>query len=170
MTYALIWLSGGIIEQVTFFESKLQAIKTLAEFVKGMDLHDDDAAAFGPKGLVAEAKNFLDENNEFIDASQAIDELASEEEEPDPIYLIGNPVHWLGFMVASPDDPLGYGSPVEAISDLGQIRKEAGNHLKLYRVVPVEKPIITQAELEQYNTENEVEDFAFPLVEEYLTG
>ena len=60
MTYALIWLSGGIIEQVTFFESKLQAVKTLADFVKGMDLHDDDAAVFGPEGLVANAKDLLE--------------------------------------------------------------------------------------------------------------
>ena len=75
MTYALIWLSGGIIEQVTFFESKLQALKTLADFVKGMDLHDDDAAVFGPEGLVANAKNFLDENNEAIDGKELINEL-----------------------------------------------------------------------------------------------
>ncbi len=148
MTYALIWLSGGIIEQVTFFESKLQAINTLSEFVNGMDLHDDDAAIFGPKGLVAEAKNFLDENNEFIDGSKAINELASDEEEPKPIYLIGNPVHWLGFVVASSDEPLGFKNPVEAVSELGQMRKEAGSHLKLYRVVPVEKPIVTRTELE----------------------
>ena len=170
MTYALIWLSGGIIEQVTFFGSKLQAIKTLAEFVKGMDPHNDDAAVFGPKGLVAEAKNFLDENNEAIDGSEAINELVSAEEGPNPIYLIGNPVHWLGFVVVSSGDLLGFKNPVEAVSELGQMRKEAGNHLKLYRVVPVEKPIVTRTEPEQYNTENEVEDFAFPLVEEYLTG
>ena len=72
MTYVMIWLSGGIIEQVTFFDSKLQALKTLADFVKGMDLHDDDAAVFGPEGLVANAKDFLDENNEFIEDSDLI--------------------------------------------------------------------------------------------------
>ena len=165
MTYALIWLSGGIIEQVTFFNSQLQALKTLAEFVRDMDLHDDDAAVFGPKGLVANAKDFLDEENQFIENHELVNEMASGKEEPKTIYLIGNPAHRLGFMVTSPDDPLGYKNPVDAVSELGQMRKSAGNHLKLYRVVPVENPIVTRAELEQYNAENEVEDFVFQLVE-----
>jgi len=168
MTHALIWLAGGIIEQVTFFDSELKALKTLAEFVKGMDLHDDDAAVFGPEGLVANARNFLDENNEVIDGSKVINELVSVKEKSNPIYLIGNPVHWLGFMVASSDDPLGYEDPAEAVSELGQMRNSAGNHLKLYLAVPVEKPVVSRTELEQYNAENEIEDFVFPLVEEYV--
>ena len=170
MTHVLIWLSGGVIEQVTFFESKLQAVETLADFVKGMDLHDDDAAVFGPEGLIANARNFLDENNEFIEDHGLINELVSGKKDPNCIYLIGNPVHRMGFMVSSPDDPLGFENPVEAVSELGQMRRDAGNHLKLYRVIPVEGPIITRAKLEQYNAENEVEDFAFPLVEEYVMG
>ena len=168
MTYVMIWLSGGIIEQVTFFDNKLQALKTLAEFVKNMDLHDDDAAVFGPEGQIANAKDFLDENNEFIEDSDLIKEMESCKDNPNSIYIIGNPAHWLGFMVVSSDDPLGYKNPVEAVSELGQMRKSAGKHLKLYQVVPVEGPIITRAELEQYNAENENEDFVFPLVEEYL--
>ena len=136
----MIWLSGGIIEQVTFFDSKLQALKTLADFVKGMDLHDDDAAVFGPEGLVANAKDFLDENNEFIQNHDLINKLESGEEKPNSIYLIGNPVHWLGFMVVSSDDPLGYENPIEAVSELGQMRKSAGNHLKLYQVSQWKNP------------------------------
>ena len=146
MTHVMIWLSGGIIEKVTFFDSKLQALKTLADFVKGMDLHDDDAAVFGPEGLVANAKDFLDENNEFIQNHDLINKLESGEETPNSIYIIGNPAHWLGFMVVSSDDPLGYENPVEAVSELGQMRKNAGKHLKLYQVVPVEGPIITKAQ------------------------
>jgi len=168
MTHVMIWLSGGIIEQVTFFDNKLQALKTLADFLKGMDLHDDDAAVFSQEGLVANAKDFLDENNEFIQDHDLISKLESGEEKPDSIYIIGNPVHWLGFMVVSSDDPLGFENPIEALSELGQMRKSAGNHLKLYRVVPVENPVTTRAELEQYNAENEIEDFVFSLVEEYL--
>lgn len=168
MTYVMIWLSGGIIEQVTFFDDKSQALKTLAEFVRNMDLHDDDAAVFGPEGLVANAKDFLDENNEFIEDSDLIKEMEFRKENPNTIYIIGNPVHWLGFMVVSSDDPLGFESPIEAVSELGQMRKSAGNHLKLYSVVPVEGPIITKAELEQYNAENEIEDFTFSLVDEYV--
>lgn len=169
MMYVLIWLAGGIIEKVTFLDSKLQAVETLAEFVKGMDLHDDDAAVFGPEGLVANAKEFLDENNEFIEDHGLINELVSGKEDPNCIYLIGNPVHRLGFMVASPDDPLGFENPAEAVSELAQMRSSAGSHLKLYRVVPVENPIVTRAEIERYNAENEIEDFVFQLVEEYIT-
>jgi len=169
MTHVLIWLSGGIIEQVTFFDSELQAVKTLAEFVKGMDIHDDDAAVFGPKGLVANAKDFLDEDNEFIENHELLNEAIAANKNPECIYLIGNPVHPLGFMVASPDDPLGFKDPAEAVSELGQMRNSAGDHLKLYRVVPVEDPVVTRAEIERYNAENEVEDFAFQLVEEYIT-
>ena len=170
MTYALIWLSGGIIEQVTFFNSQLQALKTLAEFVRDMDLHDDDAAVFGPKGLVANAKDFLDEENQFIENHELVNEMASGKEEPKTIYLIGNPDHPLGFMVASPDDPLGYENPAEAVSELCQMRNSVGNHLKLYRIVPVDEPIVSRTELERYNAENENEDFVFSLVEEYVAG
>jgi len=48
------------------------------------------------------------------------------------------------------------------------MRKDAGSHLKLYRVVPVEGSIVTRAEIEQFNVENEIEDFVFSLVEEYM--
>jgi hypothetical protein len=170
MTHVIIWLSGGIIEQVTFFDSKLQALKTLADFVKNMDLHDDEAAVFSPEGLVANARNFLDENNEFIQNHGLINNLEPDEEKPNSIYIIGNPVHWLGFMVVSSDDPLGYENPIEAVSELGQMRKSAGSHLKLYQVIPLEKPIVTRTDLEQYNAENEIEDFVFSLVEEYVTN
>ena len=170
MTHVLIWLAGGIIEEVTFFDSELKALKALAEFVKGMDLHDDDAAVFGPKGLVANAKDFLDEDNEFIENHELLNEGIAANENPECIYLIGNPVHHLGFMVASPDDPLGFKNPAEAVSELGQMRGSAGDHLKLYRVVPVENPVVTRSELEQYNAENEIEDSGFALVIEYVTG
>ena len=135
-----------------------------------MNPEEDDAAVFNREGLVANAKDFLDETNQFIENSNLANELVSDEENRNPIYLIGNPVHRLGFMVASPDDPLGFENPAEAVSELGQMRKEAGSHLKLYRVEPVEEPIATRKNIEQYNTENEVEDFVFPLVEEYVIG
>ena len=168
MKHVLVTVTGGIIERVTFFDSKSLALRVLAHFVKRMNPEEDDAAVFGPEGLVANAKDFLDENNEFIQNHDLINKLESDEEEPTSIYIIGNPVHWLGFMVVSSDDPLGYENPIEAVSELGQMRKSAGNHLKLYRAVPVEGPIITKAELEHYNAENEIEDFTFSLVDEYV--
>ena len=170
MTHVLITVSGGIIDQVTFFDCRPKALKALASFVKEMNLEEEDAAVFDPKGLVANAKNFLDETNQFIENSNLDYGSVSDKENSSCIYLIGNPVHRLGFMVASPDDPLGFENPAEAVSELGQMRKDSGSHLKLYRVEPVEEPIATRTNLEQYNAENEVEDFAFPLVEEYVTG
>jgi hypothetical protein len=169
MTYVLVTVSAGIIDQVAFFDSVQQAIRALADFVKGMNSMDDnDAAVFGLEGLVANAKNFLDENDQFIGNSELINELVSNEEKSNPVYIIGNPVHWLGFMVVSSDDPIGYEDPVEAVSELGQMRKDAGNHLKLYQVIPVERPVIKKVDLERYIAENEIEDFEFPLVEEYV--
>ena len=169
MTYVMVTVSGGIIDQVAFFDSLQQAIRALADFVNGINpLDDNDAAVFGPEGLVANAKNFLDENDQFTENRRLINELVSNEEKSNPVYIIGNPVHWLGFMVVSSDDPLGYEDPVEAVSELGQMRKDAGNHLKLYQVIPVERPVIKKVELERYIVENEIEDFEFPLVEEYV--
>lgn len=169
MRHVLVTVTGGIIERVSFFDNKTLALTVLAHFVKRMNPEEDDAAVFNERGLVANAKNFLDETDQFIEGSTLVDECVSDNGGSDSIYLIGNPVHRLGFMVASPDDPLGLKDPAEAVSELGQMRNEVGNHLKLYRVIPVEEPIVTRAELEQYNAENDVEDFALLLVEEYVS-
>ena len=168
MSYVLVTVSRGIIDRVSFLDNALTAVKALADFVKGMNAQDDDAAVFGPKGLVASAKTFLDEDDEFIQNDQVVKEISEEEEKP--IYIIGNPEHYLGFMVASPDDPLGFEDPAEAVSELGQMRTSAGRHLKLYRVTPVEGPVVARTDLERCNEEADVEDFDFTLVEEYLTS
>ena len=170
MTHILVTVTGGIIERVTFFDSKSLALRVLASFVKRMNPEEDDAAVFNREGLVVNAKDFLNEANQFIENSNLANDLVSDEEIQNPIYIIGNPVHRLGFMVASPDDPLGFEDPAEAVSELGQMRRQAGSHLKLYQVEAVEEPITTRKSIERYNAENEVEDFVFPLVEEYVIG
>ena len=119
MKHVLVTVTGGIIERVTFFDSKSLALRVLAHFVKRMNPEEDDAAVFSRKGLVANAKDFLDENDQFVD-NHLSDGLVSDKENQNPIYLIGNPVHRLGFMVVSPDDPLGFENPVEAVSELGR--------------------------------------------------
>jgi len=167
MTHVLVTVSQGVIDQVSFFDNGLPALKALADFVKSMNVQDEDAAVFRPKGLVASAKNFLDENEEFIRNDQLVKEITEDEEKP--ICIIGNPEHRLGFMVASPDDPLGFEDPTEAVSELGQMRSEAGSHLKLYRVIPVEGLVVTRTDLECCNEEAGVEDFDFKLIEEYVT-
>jgi hypothetical protein len=132
-----------------------------------MNLENDDAAVFGLEGMVANAKTFLDEKERYAD--DALEGLLNQLDEIEPIFIIGNPSHYLGFMVASPDDPLGYKNASEAVSELGQMRKDHGSHLKLYRLIPVTDPIAKKADVEKYNGDNEIEDFDYAFAEAYIS-
>ena len=149
-----------------FFDDPKMAIQALSRYVKAMNVEYDDAAVYDADGLIANAKHFLDDHDEYIENKPLIAEVSEERQQS--IYIIGNPEHRLGFMVVSPDDPLGYGDPVEALSDLGQMRQDSDNHLKLYQVVPVNDPVTSRSLLEKYNKDCEVEDFDYSMVEEYL--
>jgi len=166
MQKVLIKISGGIIDQVTFYNCASEAVQALSEYVKTMDVERDDAAVYGLNGILANAKDYLNEDELYFDNIKAVLERLDADDEP--LYIIGNPQHRLGFSVASPDDPLGYKDPVAAISDLGQMRQTYGAHLKLYRIIPVTESVVTKADLEQYNADCGVEDFDFLLVEKYL--
>jgi len=166
MKYVFVILSGGIIDQVIFFDDGPMVINALSEFVKTMNPEKQDAAVYGSDKMIANAKDFLDDNEEYVDNRHII--LENLDKQDKPVYIIGNPNHFLGFMVASPDDPLGYKDPVEAVSDLGQMRQEHGIHLKLYQAIPAADLKISKAHLEQYNKDCEVEDFDCSLIEEYL--
>ena len=63
MKYVLIILSGGIIDQVTFYDEAHRAVSNLSDFVKAMDPEKHDASVYGADGLIANAKVFLDEEN-----------------------------------------------------------------------------------------------------------
>ncbi len=166
MKYVLATVSGGIIDEVKFYDEQLMAIQQLSAYVRAMNPENHDAAVYGPGGMIANAKAFLDENDQYIEHS--IEDVAKLNESDESIYIIGNPYHRLGFMVASPDDPLGYKEPAAALSDLGQMRQDYGTHLKLYRVEPVNGPVAHTKELEQYNNDCWVDDFDYCLVNEYL--
>ena len=166
MKYVLATTSGGIIDQAIFYDDGPKAVYALSEFVKTMDLENDDAAVYDPDGMIANAKGFLDENDQYVDNSFEI--IGMLELKNRPIYIIGNPHHRLGFMVASPDDPLGYKDPVAALSDLGQMRKDHGIHLKLYQVEASQGPVAIKGDLEHHNANCEVKEFDYSLVEEYL--
>ena len=166
MKYVLVTVSGGIIDEVTFYNEQLMAIRSLSEYVKAMNPEHNDAAVYGPDEMIANAKAFLDENDQYIE--HCIEDIAMPGKKDESTYIIGNPQHRLGFMVVSPDDPLGYSDPVEALSDLGQMRKDHGTHLKLYRVFPAEGPVAVKAQLERHNDDCEVEDFDHSLIKEYL--
>ncbi len=168
MRYALATVSSGLINNISFFNDALKAAKALANFVKGMNVEKDDAALYGPDGLLANVKNFLDEHDEYAGDGQEIIDSVSDSEDSRPIYLIGNPEHRLGFIVATPDDPLGYNEPAEAVSELAQMRMDHGCHLKLYRVVPVTEPVTSLKDVELHNVDCCVEDIHSSLVEEYI--
>ncbi len=70
MTHVLVTVTGGIIERVSFFDNKSLALTVLANFVKRMNPEEDDAAVFSPKGLVANAKDFLDEEDQLTGDTQ----------------------------------------------------------------------------------------------------
>jgi hypothetical protein len=134
--------------------------------VKQMNPEDDDAVIFNRTGMIANAKVFLDENDRYIDAAPEIRKMSDDENKP--IYIIGNARHRLGFMVVSPDDPLGYSNPAEAISELGQMRQDYGTHLKLYQVIPVTSPVTTRTQTELHNQDIVIDGFDYSLIEEYI--
>ncbi len=158
MKYVLIILSGGIIDQVTFYDDPHRAVSNLADFVKAMDPEKHDAAVYGSDGLIANAKLFLDENDQFI----------RDVHENKPIYIIANPCHSLGFFVISPGELVGYGKPEKALFNLERMRKEIGNHIKLYRAEVVKGPVVLRKDLEKHNTDLGINDFEYSLVSEYL--
>ena len=167
MKQVLITISRGIIDHVIFFEDPGLAIQALSDYVKAMNTEHDDAALYDTEGFIANAKHFLDENDEYKENEALIKEIS--EERIKPLFIIGNPNHRLGFMVASPDDPLGYTDSAEAVSGLGQMRQDYGTHLKLYRVIPVSGPVVQKIDLERHNAESEVENFDYSQVEEYVS-
>ncbi|MBW1781262.1 MAG: hypothetical protein JRL30_11035 [Deltaproteobacteria bacterium] len=166
MKHVLITVSRGIIDQVISFEDPALAVQALSDYVKEMNPEYDDAALYDTLGLIANAKHFLDEHDRFRENNALIKEVSKEG--PRPIYIIANPNHPLGFMVTSPDDLLGYTDPAEAVSDLGQMRKDYGNHLKLYRVARVKDPVVQKTDLEKHNANSDVEAFDYSLVKEYV--
>ena len=166
MNQVLITISKGIIQQIVFFDHPKIAVQALSKYVKAMNIEHNDAAVYDSDGLIANAKHFLNDHDQYLENQPLIEEVSKETTKQ--IYIIANPQHHLGFMLVSPDDPLGYDEPVAALSDLGQMRQDSGNHLKLYRVEPVNGPVADRANLEKYNTDCEVQGFDCSLIEEHL--
>lgn len=85
MSYVLVTASKGIIDEVTFYHEELIAIKALSEYVKAMDPEHIDAAVFGPDGMIANAKAFRDENDQYIE--QDVEDIAILDNRHKPIYI-----------------------------------------------------------------------------------
>jgi hypothetical protein len=130
MKYVLIILSGGIIDQVAFYDDPYIAVGNLAKYVMDMNPEKNDAVVYGPGGIVANAKNFMDEND------QTVRNVEKSESKDTPVYIIANPRHSLGFLVISPEETVGYTDPVKALSVLKKMQKEHGSHIRMYRAEP----------------------------------
>ena len=166
MKFVFIQVSGGIIDQVRMFDEPDPAIEALAQVARESDLEKTDAALWTAEGMLANVKTFLDDNDQFVDAREAVKKRSAAMRPS--IYVIANPIHPLGFTVASYDDPIGFNNPAEAVSELAQLRKDWGNHLRLYRVEPVVGPLVTPAELDRFNSDCDLEDFDHDQVKDHL--
>ena len=166
MIYVLICVEGGLIDEVAYFDDAAKAVNALAVYVKNMNPEKHDAAVYSPYGMITNARDFLDDKDIYVDRrADILAQIASEER---PIYVIGNPHHPMGFMVTSPDDPIGYQDPVEAVSDLGILRKDRGSHLELYCLLPAAGPMVARQQVVRYNQSFGIEDFDYDLVKEHL--
>jgi hypothetical protein len=166
MTFVLICVEGGIIDEVTYFDDAAKVVDALAVYVKGMNPEKQDAAVYNPHGMIANAKDFLDDQDTYVDRrAEILAQIASGEK---PIYVIGNPSHPLGFMVVSPDDPLGYTDSAEALADLGQLRQDGRGHLLLYQVLPINHPIADKQALLEHAKDYGIDDLDPDTVKEYL--
>ena len=66
MNYVLVAVSGGIISEVYFYADILRAIQSLSEYVRAMNPEKDDAGVYSPEGMIANAKDFLDDNDQYV--------------------------------------------------------------------------------------------------------
>ena len=73
MKYVLLTLFEGIIDQVTFYDDPYIAVGNLAKYVMDMNPKKNNAVVYGPGGIVANAKNFMDEDGQFIHGTSAIE-------------------------------------------------------------------------------------------------
>jgi len=66
MNYVLVTVSGGIISEVYFYADILRAIQSLSEYVRTMDPDKNDAGVYSPESVIANAKDFLDDNDLYV--------------------------------------------------------------------------------------------------------
>ena len=68
MNYVMVTISGGIISDVYFYADVSKAVQSLSEYIRAMNPEKNDAGVYGPQGMIANAKNFLDENDQYDDS------------------------------------------------------------------------------------------------------
>jgi hypothetical protein len=67
MKCVLIEVSGGIIDEVKFFSDYKEAIDSLCHYARTMDPERQDAGVYSARGMLANAKEFLDDIVDRID-------------------------------------------------------------------------------------------------------
>ena len=165
MKHVLITISGGIISRVTFYDDQSTAVRELARFVGNMNPEKDDAAVYGPHGLIANARLFMDEDDQVPKISPKPIAVPSENRS---VYVMANSDQMIGFLVIGPCEPLGYADPLAALSILERMRKALGTHIKLYLLALVKWTIVSREEMEKYNVDHSVSDFEYSMVSEFL--
>jgi len=65
----LITIAGGLIYDVKFYKEPMSALTALSDFVQHMDVEHEDAGVYNAHKLIANSKDFLNENDEFIENS-----------------------------------------------------------------------------------------------------
>jgi len=160
--YVLVTLSGGLIDQVKFYDDAYMALMNLADYVKSMDPEDSDAVIYGPDGMVANAKLFMDNSEDGADNGRQTGN------EKGGIFIVANPCHSLGFLVIGDSEPIGYADPLKALSVLEKLRKEHGVHIGLYKAVGVDGPVMDRDKLERYNEDHGMTDFEYGLIGAFL--
>ena len=165
MKHVLITVSGGIIDRVTFYDDQSTAVRELARFVRNMNPEKDDAAVYGPHGLIANARLFMDEDDQVPKISPKPIAVPSENRS---VYVMANSDQMIGFLVIGPCEPLGYADPLAALSILERMRKALGTHIKLYLLALVKWTIVSREEMEKYNVDHSVSDFEYSMVSEFL--
>ena len=162
MKYVLITLFEGIIDKVTFYEYPYVAVANLAKYVKDMNPEKDDAVVYGPDGIVANAKIFLDEDGQFIHGASVIDRSNEK------IYVIADPCFKHVFIAEGLHPAFGFADNLQAVTTLERMRKDHNVHLKLYRLEPLNSPVASKTELEQYHKDRDIENFQYSMIDEYL--
>jgi len=162
LKYVLITLHEGIIDQVTFYDGPYVAVANLAKYVKEMNPERNDAVVYGPDGIVANAKIFLDQDGQYIHGASVIDSNDVK------IYVIADPCYNHVFIAEGHHPSFGFADNLQAITTLERMRKDHNVHLKLYRLEPLNSPVASKTELEQYHKDRDIENFQYSMIDEYL--
>ena len=121
--YVLVTISNGTVADVKFYRNLSEAIYDLNDLLEFLDLDNDSASIFSPRGMVFQIGKKAIKNGYSCRSNET--------------FIIANPLHSLGFLVVGHHEPVGYHNLVKALYHLEKNRKEMGCHIELYQAMPV---------------------------------